>query len=173
MSNIKNLTRVSGRQVGRNAKKVFGCEMCNFMMEQSVNNLHHKNDPESNPKLKTGSDCPRCGAPTIRLFDSIAEHTRACELKLLRDAGEIEDLEFQPRFDLHVPEFETGEPKKIGTYVADFCYFEVQKKSHNTQQLDFIVEDVKNKSMVTTDISVWKMKHYEAEYGQEITIVGR
>lgn len=154
---LKDLTRVSGRQVGKNARKIYGCEECNYMINPSV-------AKDTGVKLKTGCECPRCGCPSIRLFDSIAEHTRACELKILRDAGEIEELEFQPRFDLHVPEFETDEHIKIGTYIADFCYFE---------KGEFIVEDVKNKSGMTTDVAIWKIKHYQAEYGHEIRIVGR
>lgn len=166
-TNLRVLSTTSGRNVGKNSTRVFGCEQCNFMMDKKVAKL--STDPKVKA-LKTGDDCPRCEAPTVRDFDSIAEHTRACELKLLRDSGKIEDLEFQPRFDLHAHDFETGLPVKIGTYVADFSYFEIL---NGEGIMDWVVEDVKNKAMITTDISKWKLKHYQAEYGHEVRLIGR
>lgn len=168
--NIHVLRTTSGRNVGRNSTRVFGCEYCNFMMEKKSASL--STDPAIKG-LKTGNECPRCKAPAIRDFDSIAEHGRACELKILRDKGEIEDLVYQPRFDLHAHNFETGEPVKIGTYVGDFSYFETVKNKDGFTLKDWVVEDVKNKAMMTTDISKWKLKHYQAEYGHEVRLVGR
>lgn len=39
-------------------------------------------------------------AEAVRLYDSTAERDRAAELRLMRDAGEIADLEEQPRLEL-------------------------------------------------------------------------
>lgn len=169
-TNLRVLSTTSGRNVGRNATRVFGCEECNFMMEKKTASL---SKDEIIKNLKTGSDCPRCGCPSIRDFDSLAEHGRACELKLLRDNAEIEDLEFQTKFDLHAHNFETGEPVKIGTYVADFTYFENVVGEDGKILQNWVVEDVKNKAMMTTDVSKWKLKHYQAEYGNEVRLIGR
>lgn len=49
-----------------------------------------------------------------RIFDSKAEAHRAHELWLLKLAGEVTDVEYQPSFDCVV------NGKKICTYVADF-----------------------------------------------------
>lgn len=50
------------------------------------------------------------------LFASKAEHKRYCELKLLRSAGEIWQLEVHPRFSLVVLGIDCG------TYTPDFAY---------------------------------------------------
>ena len=63
-------------------------------------------------------------------FDSKAEATRYCELKLLDRAGEITELQLQPSFEL-VPKTAT-ENRVI--YKADFSYKENGKT---------VVEDVK------------------------------
>jgi len=61
-------------------------------------------------------------------FDSKKEAKRYQELKLLEKAGEITDLELQPRFNLIV------NGKKICAYIADFRY---------TSRDKTIIEDVK------------------------------
>ena len=61
-----------------------------------------------------------------RWFASKAEHDRATDLFLLQTAGEISNLEFQPKFIL------CDKPKI--TYSADFKYLEGNK---------IVVEDVK------------------------------
>lgn len=86
-------------------------------------------------------------------FDSAMEARRYSELKLLVKAKEIEELEIQKRYPLHV------DATKIGSYVADFVY------RFNGEQ---IVEDVKG---MKTPLYKWKKKHFEAEYGMPITEV--
>lgn len=172
----------SGSNIGRNSKKTVGCENCNFMMDYTVWKKENvktdapNSSDTSNPKTKrthaavkcTGSTCPRCGLPTVRLFDSQAEFQYFRELKLREEKGEVEDIECQVKFDLSVPEFETGEPVKIGAYVADFGYFE------NSQEgKDYVIVDVKNKNMIVSEMSKWKIKHFEKQYGIPVTLVGR
>lgn len=55
-------------------------------------------------------------------FASKREGKRYSELKLLERAGQIRNLELQPRFPLIV------EGIKVCTYVGDFAYFEANKR---------------------------------------------
>jgi hypothetical protein len=64
------------------------------------------------------------------VFDSMVEHRRYCELRLLLRAGEITDLVVHPAYEIKV------NGVKIARYTADFRYLAVK-----TQQE--IVEDVK------------------------------
>lgn len=90
-------------------------------------------------------------------FASHAEASRFLDLKRLEQAGEIEGLVRQPRFDLHV------NGKRIGAYVGDAMYWDVA-----TQQR--IVEDVKG-YWSRTPIYAWKKKHMLLEHGIAITEV--
>jgi hypothetical protein len=67
-------------------------------------------------------------------FDSAREARRYCELKLLQMAGEISDLEIQPKFMLLEGFRHGGLVVKPITYRADFRYAEKGKT---------VVEDVK------------------------------
>ena len=63
-------------------------------------------------------------------FASKKEARRYQELKLLEKAGEISDLELQPRFEFPI----NGEPLKYSsgrkvTYFADFSYLELYSKT--------------------------------------------
>lgn len=51
-------------------------------------------------------------------FDSTGEYRRWCELKLLRDAGAIADLQRQVRYSLWVGDIH------VCDYIADFVYLE-------------------------------------------------
>lgn len=96
-------------------------------------------------------------------FASKAEARRYAELKLLERAGEIWDLELQPRFPLLVPAT-TGTLRgaleatagtwdgKIGEYRGDFAYKDRSGR---------IVEDVKG---FKTALYRWKKKHVEKQY---------
>ena len=92
-------------------------------------------------------------------FDSKAEAKRYGELKLLEKAGEIKELQLQPRFELMAPERGSGFDVRIGDYVADFRYREGPKGLLK-------IEDVKG---VKTALYRWKKKHVEAQYGITIT----
>ena len=88
-------------------------------------------------------------------FDSKKESKRFEELKMLKKAGLIRELELQPTFELQ-PAYKNnkGEHIRAITYKADFIYFDVH--------LDrFIVEDVKG---YKTDVYKIKKKLLEYQY---------
>lgn len=95
-------------------------------------------------------------------FASKKEAARYTELKLLFRAGKIQTLELQPEFKLH----SYGDGTYIGTYRADFAYFDGQRR---------IVEDVKpilrSGKPYMPALSKWKIKHAEAEYKIKVLIV--
>ena len=69
-------------------------------------------------------------------FDSIAEHNRYRELKIMQNNGDIKSLVVHPSYILQYPLFFRG--KKINgiKYIADFCYYDMK------DQL-LVIEDVK------------------------------
>ena len=100
-------------------------------------------------------------------FASMKEAKRYGELKLLEKAGEIWDLELQPKFPLSVPSTTgtmMGAAKalagtfngRIGEYRGDFAYHDRSGR---------VVEDVKG---FKTPLYKWKRKHVMAQYGIEI-----
>lgn len=167
---MSQFTKVSGAQLGKGAKRIAGCEICNFM-EMAFAKTHELYKEHH----RTGAQCPRCGQPTVRVFDSKAEFQRACELKLLVKAGKIRDLEYQPVFPLYIVcGSDPKGMKLLCNYVADFSYFETSDKSQDTfSQATFVVEDVKNSKGVVTELALHKMKHFEMQYGIEVTLIGR
>lgn len=94
------------------------------------------------------------------IFDSIQESRRYKELKLLLRAGEISDLELQPRFLLQESFKKNGKTYRKIEYVADFKYIEKGKT---------IVEDVKG---YQTDVFKIKHKLFEKIYPElELRII--
>lgn len=85
-------------------------------------------------------------------FSSKAEARRYGELKLLLRAGNIDELVLQPKFPLVV------EGVKIGTYIADFSYFDVLTSK-------VVIEDVKG---MMTPVYRIKKKLMKAIYGIEV-----
>lgn len=85
-------------------------------------------------------------------FDSKKEGNRYKELRLLERAGEISNLELQPRFLLQDKFKKNGKTYRKIEYVADFKYIENGKK---------IVEDVKG---IQTDVFKLKHKIFEKVY---------
>ena len=90
-------------------------------------------------------------------FDSAAEARRYGELRLLEQAGEIEDIRVHWPYEM-VVEGVTG-PMHICTYEADFVYM---PKHHR----EWVGEDVKGKA---TDVYKLKKKLLRALWGLEIT----
>ena len=86
------------------------------------------------------------------VFDSAKEAQRYRELKLLEKAGEISNLELQPRFLLQDSFKKNGKTYRKVEYVADFQYIENGKT---------IVEDVKG---IQTDVFKLKHKIFEKMY---------
>jgi len=98
-------------------------------------------------------------------FDSKAEARRYTELDLLQKAGEIKNLELQPRFELACGDRpirirnKHGHPRRT-FYTSDFRYVD---KSGET-----IIEDVKG---YDTPISRLRRAIVEAQYDIRISIV--
>lgn len=88
-------------------------------------------------------------------FDSKKEAKRYTELKLLKKAGVIKDLELQAVFVLQ-PKYTNakGEHIRAITYKADFYYYDNQKEK-------YIVEDTKG---FRTDTYKLKKKLFEYVY---------
>lgn len=94
------------------------------------------------------------------VFDSIAESRRYKELALLERAGQISELELQPKFLLQEGFKKNGKTYRAIYYIADFRYIENGK---------VIVEDVKGK-----ETEVFKLKHklFEHKYPEyELKII--
>ena len=103
-------------------------------------------------------------------FHSKKEAERYQALKLMEKAGEIWDLELQPKFPLCVLST-SGQAMRaakvlagtfdgrIGEYRGDFAYHDRRGR---------IVEDVKG---MDTPLSKWKRKHVAAQYGIEVRLV--
>ena len=92
-------------------------------------------------------------------FDSGAEARRYGELKLLERAGEIQNLELQPKFDL----FGSG-LTKVCSYVGDFGYTEIATSCR-------VVEDVKSPSTAKERSYRIKFKLFRDNFGFSITEV--
>lgn len=86
------------------------------------------------------------------VFDSIAESRRYKELALLEKAGEIENLQLQPKFLLQDSFKKNGKTYRKIEYIADFMYEEKGKA---------VVEDVKG--METKEFKI-KRKLFEYKY---------
>ena len=94
------------------------------------------------------------------VFDSAKEAKRYKELKYLEMAGEISNLELQPRFLLQESFRKNGKTYRKIEYVADFKYIEKGKT---------IVEDVKG---LQTDVFKIKHKLFEKKYPElELRII--
>lgn len=87
-------------------------------------------------------------------FDSRKEGRRYRELRLLEQAGVIEDLCLQPHFLLQEAYVKNGKSVRKIEYIADFSYYDLEKKK-------FVVEDVKG---LKTDVYRLKKKIFEYKY---------
>ena len=100
---------------------------------------------------------PKYGNKKIEIdgikFDSLKEAKRYQELLLLQRAGEISDLELQPKFELikSVKFADTDRAKPAIRYFADFAYTDVLTGKR-------IVEDVKSK--ITRESPIYRMKKH-------------
>lgn len=91
-------------------------------------------------------------------FASTKEASRYQELLLLEKAGDVRDLELQPKFPLYVCGRKNGELHKVCDYIADFRYRQGPRGL-------LVIEDVKG---VKTPTYRLKKKMTEAQYGIEI-----
>ena len=94
-------------------------------------------------------------------FASQREAARYGELKLLERAREISGLTCHPKWELRV------EGRDIGTYTADFSYWEGR---YHGDESNLIVEDVKSPATLT-QLFRWKAKHLRAQYGIVVKVV--
>lgn len=92
-------------------------------------------------------------------FDSKAEAKRYFDLTILQRAGEISQLELQPKYDLVVNGF------TVCAYVADFKYREADG--------GLVVEDVKSPITAKNRAYRIKLKLMKAIYGIDIKEVGK
>ena len=90
------------------------------------------------------------------VFASKLEGTRFLQLKMLQQAGEIENLKLQPEFQIFKGwvDPKTGEKHRSKFYVGDFMYLD--KRSHC-----WIVEDTKG---METDVFRLKWEYVQSEY---------
>ena len=86
------------------------------------------------------------------VFDSKKEAARYQQLVLMERAGEIAELQCQPKFPIYVNDI------KVCTYIADFRYLDIAKNA-------YIVEDVKG---IKTSIYRLKKKLMKACYGIDV-----
>lgn len=89
-------------------------------------------------------------------FDSQAEANYYCQLKLLQRAGEINDIELQPKFEL-IPGYKhpaTGNKIRATYYIADF------KVTYADGRTEII--DVKG---LRTEVYKLKKRMFEYKYG--------
>ncbi len=93
-------------------------------------------------------------------FASKAEARLYAMLAMLGHARQLRNLEFQPRYPLHV------HGVKIGEYRGDFAHDEL----HDGQWVH-VVSDAKG--MRTLPLAKWKQKHLLAEYGIRVVEVRR
>ena len=90
-------------------------------------------------------------------FDSLAEHKRYGELRLLEKAGEIKKLEVHPAYSI---DWGGEEDKHICTVILDFRYLDKVGGEH--------IEDVKG---VSTAVSSLKRRLVEAARGIKVEII--
>lgn len=89
-------------------------------------------------------------------FDSKKEANRYQVLKLMEQAGAIQNLELQKKFEL-IPSFKIdGKIIRGISYKADFCYYENGR---------YVVEDVKG---YRTEVYKLKSKLFAYKYGFQI-----
>ena len=95
-------------------------------------------------------------------FDSRKEAGRYSELKLLEKAGEIKNLQLQPRFTLQESFKYQGKAERKIEYIADFQYEEKDGQ--------IIVEDVKSE-ITKTPLYRVKRKLFLKKYGEQIKFI--
>jgi hypothetical protein len=96
-------------------------------------------------------------------FGSKAEHARYLVLKLMRAAGEIEQLTIHPRYALFAPTPTQADVVLIGHMILDFTYYE--------RGQGWVREDWKSYAS-RTPLYYWKKRHLERQEGIVVTESG-
>ncbi len=94
-------------------------------------------------------------------FDSKKEAEYYCQLKLLKQAGEIKDYRLQPIYELQPAFKKNGKKYRAITYIADFVI------TNNDGTTDVV--DVKSSKTFKTQVYRIKKKMFEYKY-PELTI---
>lgn len=95
-------------------------------------------------------------------FHSKAESERYLQLKLLQQAGEIDQLELQPEFSI------TLNGHTICKVLLDFAYKPVAETKLKTSLSGYVYEDVKG---MDTSTSRLKRKLLEAQYNIPVNVM--
>lgn len=144
----------SGREIAAKRLHIYRCTKCGHVHREKV------------------PACQQCGYLELDHFDSLGELHRFAELEMLQRGGAIHGLERQVRLTLHAYAPVPGNRRKLGHVTIDFGYGENDAGGISRQ----VWEDYKPKSgsvPVMTDLSHWKFKHVEAEYGCRIRITNQ
>lgn len=122
-------------------------------------------------RLQQGGKKPKmceCGSTDILSLDSIGEHRRFCELKMLLRAKQIKDLRTQVPFPMY-PARDAISLHKIGkpvfTYYPDFVY-----KERDGDTWVEVIEDFKGSAEHATDLFYLKKRIIESAYQIQIRI---
>jgi hypothetical protein len=101
------------------------------------------------------------------VFDSAKEATRYGELKVLEQAGEIWDLELQPRYPLRVlsTSGQLGQASAVLAGTFDDVIGEWRGDFRYRTDAGIVVEDVKG---FKTALYKWKKRHVERQYHIQI-----
>lgn len=94
-------------------------------------------------------------------FPSLKEAKRYKELKLLEKAGNIKNLELQPKFEIIPKQKYRGKTLRKAEYTPDFKYYDVDNN-------EWVIEEVKG--MPTVDY-VLRKKLFILKYGNEYKFV--
>jgi len=136
----------SGRDVGARAKPVWRCNGCGAWHEVK-------------PVQCIDTEC---GRMDFQHFASKSEAKQFSELLLRKAAGEITDIVIQPSFELAVTPVAGGQPVIIGRANLDFSY---------TRLADGARVVVEVKGAADTDLSRWKRKHLEVQFGIVVEVI--
>lgn len=110
---------------------------------------------EKGTATKTKMYCANCGSRG-HYFPSTGQLKAYCHLAMLRDAGEIEQLELEPAFPITINGI------RVCTYRADFAYVERGVR---------VVSDYKGNKDISDNASTLRRKLAEATYGITIKLV--
>ncbi len=134
-----------GAKIGGKAKRVWICDACATWHDTMPGK---KNGPRA---------CKQCGG-FCRHFPSQAEARKYMELRMLQQHGAISDLKCQPVFHIEV------NGVRLGKYIADFQYTDLR-------EIPPVIKTIDVKGGAMTELSDWKRRHAQAQYGVSITLV--
>jgi hypothetical protein len=107
------------------------------------------------------------------VYRSVKEAKRLSQLRQLERAGKIKDLEAQPEFPFIVTDKRTGQPVRVGAYIADAAYTVVDPSiaPEGYGPGARVVEDVKSDATARNSLYRLKKKIVAALYGVDLVEV--